>query len=105
MGKDRIKDLLEEADKGKSGGTLKEQRQFVGSEQVTRPQIPGVTFPKPVSKAPKGMGNAVKGDIGSFRQEEAKKVFPGLKGKAVSASAALPYRKPAIEGGMGPKAV
>jgi hypothetical protein len=47
----------------------------------------------------------VKGDLGSFRQEEAKKVFPGLKGKAVSASAALPYRKPMIEGGMGPRAV
>jgi hypothetical protein len=101
MAKDHVQEALEAAEKGKSGGTLREQRQVLGSEPVKRPDL----FPKPVSKAPKGMGNAVKGDLGAYRQEEAGKVFKGLPGKSVSAASALPYRKPAIEGGMGARAV
>jgi hypothetical protein len=55
-----------------------------------------------------GKDMGVKGDIGAARAEQFRKAFPrGLKkaGKAPSASTALPYRKPMIEGGMGPKAV
>jgi hypothetical protein len=110
MAKDAYEQALEAAEKGKSGGTLKDQRQVIGSEPVKRliPKIlEGYLMPKPeapTSKAPKGMGNAVKGDLGAYRQEEAKKVF-GRKMGGSAIRNPLTYRKPAIEGGQGPHAV
>jgi hypothetical protein len=100
---------LKAAEQGKSGGTLKDSRQVIGSEPVKRliPKIlEGYLMPKPEqpkSNAPAGMGNAVKGDLGAYRQVEAKKVFKKLPGKDISNP--LSYRKPAIEGGQGPHAV
>ncbi len=62
---------------------------------------------QPKSHAPRGMGNAVKGDLGMYRGIEAGRAFPKhVKGWGRTGACAKPltYRKPAIEGGEGPRA-
>ena len=76
---DYVDDLLKREEK-RTQGTLKDVRQMQGSIPLPRPgigtlftpavQSTSMTFP---SKAPAGMGNAVKGDLGMYRGEEADK--------------------------------
>ena len=96
---DRMLDAAERGDR--SLGTLRGSRP--SDDRTKRPftQPPYGTMAPP-SKAPRGMGNAVEGDLGKYRQMEAKKVFPGLPGKDTASG--LPYRKPAtaIDAKFGP---
>lgn len=111
MAKDPLDEMLEKAEKGKTGGTYGEQRKLLAPEPPKQPKRTWretLGFPKPVSKAPAGMANAVKGDLGAARQTECGKVFTRpikRAGADVRPASALPYRKPAIEGGSGPRAV
>lgn len=90
-GRDPIEHMLEMAEKGKLGGTLRQSRPE--GQVIQRPfQQPPRDYNTPPSKAPRGMANAVEGDLGMYRQQEAKKVFPGLSGK--DESNPLRYRKP-----------
>jgi hypothetical protein len=100
-GMDPIERMLKQAEQGKLGGTLRQSR-----PEGNRIQRPFQASPRdestPPSKAPRGMGNAVQGDLGKYRQEEARKVFPGIPGKDTSNP--LHYRKPetAIDAKFGP---
>lgn len=119
MAEDYVDQMLKREEK-RTGGTLKDARQTAGSAPLPRPKMPAglnwimemggkTDHMKPVSKAPAGMGNAVKGDLGMYRGMEADKVFRGHAIKAAGRTGAcakkLSYRKPAIEGGMGPHAI
>lgn len=94
--------MLERAERGdRSMGTLRGSRP--SDDRIIRPFTPNPRdFSTPPSKAPRGMGNAVQGDLGHYRQVEAKKVFPGLPGK--DQGNGLRYRKPAtaIDAKFGP---
>lgn len=76
---DYVDKMLEREEK-RTKGTLSDVRQMQGSIPMPRPGI-GTLFTPPVqstgfrfpSKAPAGMGNAVKGDLGMYRGEEADK--------------------------------
>ena len=98
---DPITKMLKQAEEGKLGGTLRQSRPDDG--RVIRPfTSPPRDYSTPPSKAPRGMGNAVQGDLGKYRQIEAKKVFPGLPGKDTASG--LPFRKPqtGIDAKFGP---
>ena len=100
-GRDPITRMLEQAEKGQLGGTLKQSRPE--GDKIIRPfQPPPRDYSTPPSKAPRGMANNVEGDLGMYRQQEARKVFPGLAGK--DESNPLRYRKPetAIDAKFGP---
>lgn len=108
---DYTDELLKREEK-RTKGTLKDVRQMQGSIPLPRPGIgtlftPAVqstsaTFP---SKAPAGMGNAVKGNLGMYRGEEAdkQKGFKG-DGRAGACAKKLSYRMPdtAIDSKFGP---
>ena len=110
MPKDKWDEYLKDIDTGrKRPGTLREGRQSMPSTPLPRPK--GGIFemgdkkdmPKPRSYAPKGMGNAVKGDLGAYRQEESQKVTrKKLGGRSISNP--LHYRAPdtAIDAAYGP---
>lgn len=109
MAEDYIDKMLKQAEAGKLGGTLKNSRPE--GTPLPRPfQMPPdkPDIPKPKSNAPKGMATSVKGDLGYYRGVEADKVF-GRKmkgwGRTGACAKPLTYRKPAIEGGEGPRAV
>lgn len=89
---DAIERMLKQAERGELGGTLRRSRPE--GERIIRPfSPPPRDNGTPPSKAPRGMANAVQGDLGAYRQQEARKVFPGIAGK--DASNPLRYRKPA----------
>ena len=108
---DYVDDMLKREEK-RTKGTLKDVRQMQGSIPLPRPgigtlftpaaQSTSMTFP---SKAPAGMGNAVKGDLGMYRGEEADKQ-KGFKGDGRTGRCApkLSYREPdtAIDSKYGP---
>jgi hypothetical protein len=90
--RDPIEKMLEQAEKGKLGGTLSGSRPE--GTVIRRPfTAPPRDYSTPPSKAPRGMGTKVEGDLGEYRQMEARKVFPGISGKDTSNP--LRYRKPA----------
>lgn len=98
---DPITRMLKQVEEGKLGGTLRQSRPE--GDRIKRPfQMAPRDYGTPPSKAPKGMAYAVEGDLGKYRQMEAKKVFPGLPGKDTPNR--LPYRKPetAIDSKFGP---
>ena len=100
-GRDPITRMLEQAEKGQLGGTLKQSRPE--GDKIIRPfQAPPRDYSTPPSKAPRGMANSVEGDLGMYRQQEARKVFPGLAGQ--DETNPLRYRKPetAIDAKYGP---
>ena len=106
-----IDKMLKEAEKGKSASTLgKTERGVYGvTPRVPSPQPKQVPMPKPKSYAPAGAGfGKLPSNIGMMTQKEAMKAFSNpikKAGKPIDPAAALPYRKPAIEGGEGPHAV
>jgi len=106
-----IDKMLREAEKGKSASSMgKTERGVYGiTPRVPSPQPKQEHMPPPKSYAPKGTGfKKLPSDIGIAGQQEALRAFENpikRSGKPVSASAYLPYRKPAIEGGEGPHAV
>ena len=105
-----IDKMLRQAEKGKSAPTLgKTERGVYGiTPRVPSPQPKQVPMPPPKSNAPKGMANAVKGDIGHYRGIEAGRAFSNpikKAGRTGACAKPLTYRKPAIEGGEGPHAV
>lgn len=100
-GRDPIQRMLDQAEKGQLGGTLKQSRPE--GDQIIRPfQAPPRDYSTPPSKAPRGMATSVEGDIGMYRQQEAVKVFGAQGGKSISNP--LSYRKPetAIDSQFGP---
>ena len=100
-GRDPIARMLDQAEKGQLGGTLRQSRPE--GDPIQRPfQAPPRDYSTPPSKAPRGMANSVEGDIGMYRQQEARKVFSKLAGKDISNP--LNYRKPetAIDAKYGP---
>lgn len=95
--------MMEAAERGdRSLGTLRGSRP--GDDRgIQRPFQPAPRdYATPPSKAPRGMANAVEGDLGAYRQSEAKKVFGSLPGK--DSSNPLRYRKPqtGIDAKFGP---
>jgi hypothetical protein len=110
-----IDKMLREAEKGKSPSTYGAQPGGVygiGSPKKPapspEPDQKKNTMPPPKSYAPKGMGNAVKGDLGYYRGVEAGRAFANpikKAGRTGACAKPLTYRKPAIEGGEGPHAV
>ena len=108
MAKDYVDDMLEKAEKGKLGGTLKNSRPE--GQPVPRPRwgqiwtAPPQPDKTPPSKAPYGMASAVKGDIGMYRQKEAGKAFSRRSLGGGTISNPLHYRTPetAIDGKFGP---
>lgn len=107
MAKDAMQDYLDKVDKTGGTGTMQGDRKEMPSTPVIRPFFgaPRVasTFP---SKAPKGMGAAVKGDLGAYRGEEAdkQKNFKGDGRTGACTSKKLSYREPkvAIDSKYGP---
>jgi hypothetical protein len=105
-----IDKMLQESEKGKGPKTYGDQKGGVygiGSP-LPSPQPKQVPMPQPKSHAPKGMANAVKGDIGYYRGVEAGRAFSNpikKAGRTGACAKPLTYRKPAIEGGSGPHAV
>jgi hypothetical protein len=107
-----IDKMLREAEKGKSASTLgKTERGVYGlTPRIPSPQPKQEPMPKPKSNAPAGASfGKLPANIGLMVQKEAMKVFSAnpikRAGKPIDPAAALPYRKPAIEGGEGPHAV
>lgn len=108
-----IDKMLKAAEKGKSASSLgKTERGVYGiTPRMPSPQPDQKknTMPPPKSYAPRGTGfTKLPADIGLAGQSEALRAFQNpikRAGKAISSSAYLPYRKPAIEGGEGPHAV
>jgi hypothetical protein len=100
-GRDPIERMLEQAERGKLGGTLRQSRPE-GTPYPRPFQAPPRDYSTPPSKAPRGMANEVMGDIGAYRQQEAVKVFGAQGGKSISNP--LRYRKPetAIDAKYGP---
>ena len=103
--------LLQDAEKGKSPSTYGGQKGGVygiGSTMAS-PQPKQIPMPPPKSNAPRGAGfTKLPSNIGLMVQKEAMKAFSNpikKAGKPIDPAAALPYRKPAIEGGEGPHAV
>jgi len=109
---DYVDEMLKR-EESRTKGTMKDVRQMQGSVPMPRPGI-GTLFTMPVqsstpplpSKAPKGMGAAVKGDLGMYRGEEAdkQKGFKGDGRTGCCTSKRLTYRKPdtAIDAKFGP---
>ena len=106
-----IDKMLSAADQGKSPGSMKDYHPFL--KQYTKP-VPSPqpdqkknTMPQPKSYAPKGMGfTKLPADIGMAGQQETMKVFKNpIKKAGKPIQNPLHYRKPAIEGGLGPHAV
>ena len=115
MAKDSYQDILDAADKpGGTSGTLQGDRRLPPQQPIPRPKMgwpwtaPVQPDPKFPSKAPAGMANQVKGDIGMYRQQEAKKIFgsafPGNKLPGHDRINQLKYRAPetAIDAKFGP---
>jgi len=107
-----IDKMLQQAEKGKSPSTYGQQKggvYGVGSTMsLQSPQPKQIPMPPPKSYAPRGMGNAVKGDLGYYRGVEAGRAFENpikKAGRTGACAKPLTYRKPAIEGGEGPHAV
>lgn len=103
-----IDKMLQAVDKGKGPGTLGSQPKFIKGYTLPSPQPKQEPMPPPKSNAPKGMGNAVKGDLGYYRGIEAGRAFSNpikKAGRTGACAKPLTYRKPAIEGGEGPRAV
>jgi|SRR6185295_598616 len=109
---DYVDDLLKK-EESRTKGKLSDVRQMQGSIPLPRPGI-GTLFTPPVqstnpyvpSKAPKGMGNAVKGDLGGYRGQEADKLknFKGDGRTGACTTKKLTYRYPetAIDSKFGP---
>ena len=107
-----IDKMLREAEKGKSSKNLGESKGGVYgiAPRVPSPQPKQVPMPQPKSYAPAGAGfKKLPANIGLMAQKEAMKVFSAnpikKAGQPIDPAAALPYRKPKIEGGEGPHAV
>jgi hypothetical protein len=110
MARDWYEEALKKAEEGKMGGTLSKSRPE--GEKLPRPtkmswpwqEAPrmGSTYP---SKAPAGMANAVKGDLGMYRGQEADKQ-KGFKadGRTGACAKKLYYGEPdmAIDAKYGP---
>ena len=104
-GKDPLQRLMDRAEAGdRSLGTLRGVRPADGRMQpgIKIFQAPPRDYSTPPSKAPRGMGTKVEGDLGMYRQQEAVKVFGAQGGKSISNP--LSYRKPmtAIDAKYGP---
>lgn len=106
MAKDAMQEYLDKVDKKGGTGTLAGDRKEMPSAPITRPWFGApAPQPKPPSKAPAGMGNAVKGDLGAYRGQEAdmQKNFKG-DGRTGACAKRLSYRMPetAIDSKYGP---
>lgn len=109
---DYVDDMLKR-EESRTKGTLSDVRQMQGSIPLPRPGI-GTLFTPPVrsttvqypSKAPAGMGAAVKGDLGAYRGQEADslKNFKGDGRTGACTTKRLAYRTPqtAIDAKYGP---
>jgi hypothetical protein len=108
--------MLQAAEKGQSPGSMKDYHPFLKKyTKPVEPQSPQPdqkknTMPPPKSYAPAGAGfKKLPSNIGLMVQKEALKVFSAnpikKAGKPIDPASALPYRRPAIEGGEGPHAV
>lgn len=99
-----IDKMLADADKGKGPGTLGKQPGFIKGYTMPSPQPKQEQMPAPKSNAPAGASfGKLPANIGLMTQKEAMKVFPNpikRAGKDVDPAAALPYRKPKMEGGQ-----
>ena len=109
---DYTDEMLKREEKRTKGTLADVRRDVQGSIPLPRPGI-GTLFTPPVrstsmqypSKAPTGMGNAVKGDLGMYRGQEAdmQKNFKG-DGRTGACAKRFAYRMPdtAIDSKYGP---
>ena len=106
MAKDPVERMLDLAEQGKLGGTLKGSRpegntvpRPFGSSLATQgSQIP----PAPKSHMPSGVDQSPKGDIGDHRQRELKAAFPRqIKKSGGDMPNPLSYRKPQVSNDYG----
>ena len=72
--KDYVQDMLDKAEQGKLGGTLRESRPE--GTKIQRPQMPRLTFPPIKSNLPSGASLSPKGDLGALRGRELGAAFP-----------------------------
>jgi hypothetical protein len=107
-----IDKMLQDAEKGKTPSSMGKVPGYMKglTKPMPSPQPKQEPMPAPKSNAPAGAGfKRLPSNIGLMVQKEAMKVFAGnpikRAGKPIDPAAALPYRKPAIEGGEGPHAV
>lgn len=105
-----IDKMLQDAEKGKTPSSMGKLPSYIKgiTKPMPSPQPKQEPMPPPKSNAPKGMANAVKGDLGHYRGVEASRAFSNpikKAGRTGACAKPLTYRKPAIEGGEGPHAV
>lgn len=77
--KDYVQDMLDKAEKGQLGGTLKGSRPE--GVPVVRPSLPRILtnppqMPSPKSHMPSGASQSPKGDLGALRGRELGAAFP-----------------------------
>lgn len=78
--KDYVEKMLDQAEKGKLGGTLRESRPE--GQPVVRPSLPALLLgapkppPPPKSHLPQGVSQSPEGDIGAHRGAELRAAFP-----------------------------
>ena len=107
-----IDKMLQDAEKGKTPSSMGKLPSYMKgiTKPVPSPQPKQEPMPPPKSYAPAGAGfKKLPANIGAMGQKEAAKVFRGnpikKAGPITDPAVYLPYRKPAIEGGLGPHAV
>lgn len=75
--KDYVQDMLDKAEKGQMGGTLRGSRPE--GQPVPRPQMPQILkslFPTVKNNLPSGASQSPKGDLGALRGRELGAAFP-----------------------------